>query len=722
MGGKARGYVCENYGAKFTLPNRGPIGANCLANPRDFKTPVAAWEDKETDCRIHVKWCGRFYVTGIDHSPLDVVAWHGNYAPYKYDLRTFSPVGAILFDHPDPSIFTVLTAPSGEEGTANIDFVIFPPRWMVAEHTFRPPWYHRNIMSEFMGLIHGQYDAKEEGFVPGGMSLHNMMLPHGPDAMGFEKATTADLKPVKLDDTMAFMFETRFPQHLTRYATELETLQDDYIDCWTDLEKKFDGTPIEGKWSEIKDMKLATLRNGTRDGKLVVVSNDLTRCTVVNHIAATLAGRARRLDEAGPRLERTGRRPGNGSQPTERFHEHDALSPLPRAYQWADGSAYVNHVELVRKARNAEMPQSFWTDPLMYQGGSDSFLAPREPIRMADEAWGIDMEGEVAVIVDDVPMGATVDEARDAIRLVMLVNDVSLRGLIPAELAKGFGFFQSQAVHGLFAGRRDARRTGRCLGRRQAASAAAGRSQRQAVRSRRCRRRHDLRFPAADRPCGQDAAAVRRHDRRLGHGVEQARRRAGQAGRRRWRRLFLHCRDPHHRDDRDRQTEDAVHALRRHGAHRDEGQRTGIRSSAPSSRQLNSTGGKSAMAKQFASAGDMTEKKISFSEIGRDLWAFTAEGDPNTGVIIGDDSVMIVDAQATPRLADKVIEKVRSVTDKPIKYVVLTHYHAVRVLGASAYGADADHRIGEMPLHGRRARPGGLGFGIRALPAPVPGP
>ena len=238
-----RGYVCENYGAKFTLPDRGPIGANCLANPRDFKTPVAAYEDKETPCRVVVKWCGRFYDTSIGHSPLDVVAWHGNYAPYKYDLRTYSPVGAILFDHPDPSIFTVLTAPSGEEGTANIDFVIFPPRWMVAEHTFRPPWYHRNIMSEFMGLIHGQYDAKEKGFVPGGMSLHNMMLPHGPDATGYDKATNAELKPVKLEETMAFMFETRFPQQVTKYAAELETLQDDYIACWDGLERKFDGTP-----------------------------------------------------------------------------------------------------------------------------------------------------------------------------------------------------------------------------------------------------------------------------------------------------------------------------------------------------------------------------------------------------------------------------------------------------------------------------------------------
>ncbi|MGB6117586.1 MAG: homogentisate 1,2-dioxygenase [Mesorhizobium sp.] len=246
--GPARGYVCENYGAKFTMPERGPIGANCLANPRDFKTPVAWFEDRETPCRIFVKWCGKFHVTEIDASPLDVVAWHGNYAPYKYDLSTFSPVGAILFDHPDPSIFTVLTAPSGEEGTANVDFVIFPPRWLVAENTFRPPWYHRNIMSEFMGLVNGQYDAKEKGFVPGGVSLHNMMLAHGPDAFGFDKATRTELKPVKLDNTMAFMFETRFPQMLTRFASETTALQDDYADCWSGLKRRFDGTP-EGDWS-----------------------------------------------------------------------------------------------------------------------------------------------------------------------------------------------------------------------------------------------------------------------------------------------------------------------------------------------------------------------------------------------------------------------------------------------------------------------------------------
>jgi homogentisate 1,2-dioxygenase len=179
--GQARGFVCENYGAVFTLPGRGPIGANCLANPRDFKTPVAAFEDKDAPTRIMMKWCGQFHESFIDHSPMDVVAWHGNYAPYKYDLRTYAAVGSITFDHPDPSIFTVLTAPTSEEGTANIDFVIFPERWLPQEDTFRPPWYHKNIMSELMGNVYGQYDAKPNGFAPGGISLHNCMLPHGPD-------------------------------------------------------------------------------------------------------------------------------------------------------------------------------------------------------------------------------------------------------------------------------------------------------------------------------------------------------------------------------------------------------------------------------------------------------------------------------------------------------------------------------------------------------------
>ncbi len=246
--GPARGFVCENYGQKFDLPNRGPIGANCLANPRDFKTPVAHFEDHEVQSRVIVKWCGQFHTSDIAHSPLDVVAWHGNYAPCKYDLSTFSPVGAILFDHPDPSIFTVLTAPSGVEGTANIDFVLFRERWMVAENTFRPPWYHKNIMSELMGNIYGIYDAKPEGFVPGGMSLHNMMLPHGPDADAFEGASTVELTAKKLDNTMSFMFETRFPQHLTEFAATEAPMQSSYQDCWDCIEKKFDGTPT-GSWT-----------------------------------------------------------------------------------------------------------------------------------------------------------------------------------------------------------------------------------------------------------------------------------------------------------------------------------------------------------------------------------------------------------------------------------------------------------------------------------------
>lgn len=243
---QSRGYVCENHGAKFTMPERGPIGANCLANPRDFKTPVARYEDSDTPHRVVVKWCGQFHETRIGQSPLDVVAWHGNYAPCKYDLRTFSPVGAILFDHPDPSIFTVLTSPSGEEGTANVDVVIFPERWLVAEHSFRPPWYHLNIMSEFMGLIYGQYDAKEQGFVPGGMSLHNCVLPHGPDADAFSKASSIPLEPKKLSQTMAFMFEMRFPQQLTQFAVGLRTLQENYGDVWKGIGKNF--RPDRREW------------------------------------------------------------------------------------------------------------------------------------------------------------------------------------------------------------------------------------------------------------------------------------------------------------------------------------------------------------------------------------------------------------------------------------------------------------------------------------------
>lgn len=238
--GPARGYLCENYGGAFTLPERGPIGANCLANPRDFHTPIAAFEDRDAPSKMYVKWGGTLWATEIERSPLDVVAWHGNYAPYKYDLRRYSPVGPVLYDHADPSIFSVLTSPSETPGTANIDFVIFSDRWLVAENTFRPPWYHMNVMSEFMGLVYGQYDAKPQGFVPGGVSLHNTMLPHGPDVEAFEKASNVELKPHKLEGTLAFMFETRFPQRVTAFAAQTEALQKEYGGYGHQLQKHFD--------------------------------------------------------------------------------------------------------------------------------------------------------------------------------------------------------------------------------------------------------------------------------------------------------------------------------------------------------------------------------------------------------------------------------------------------------------------------------------------------
>ncbi|MFO1036253.1 MAG: homogentisate 1,2-dioxygenase [Geminicoccaceae bacterium] len=245
MDGPARGYLCENYGGALTLPERGPIGANCMANQRDFLTPVAAYEAREVPSRLYVKWGGSLWVTEIGQSPLDCVAWHGNYAPYKYDLRRYSPVGPILYDHADPSIFTVLTSPSETAGTANLDFVLFSDRWLVAENTFRPPWYHINVMSEFMGLIYGQYDAKPQGFVPGGCSLHNMMLPHGPDREAFEGASKAELKPRKLENTMAFMLETRFPQRVTAWAAGLPELQQGYGIYGQDLRKLFDPSSPE---------------------------------------------------------------------------------------------------------------------------------------------------------------------------------------------------------------------------------------------------------------------------------------------------------------------------------------------------------------------------------------------------------------------------------------------------------------------------------------------
>ncbi|WP_426751074.1 homogentisate 1,2-dioxygenase [Myxococcus sp. Y35] len=235
--GQASGYVCENHGAYFRLPDLGPIGANGLANPRDFLTPVAAFEDVERPTEVVQKFQGKLWSARYGHSPLDVVAWHGNLAPYKYDLARFNTINTVSFDHPDPSIFTVLTSPSEVPGTANCDFVIFPPRWMVAEHTFRPPWFHRNVMSEFMGLVHGVYDAKAGGFAPGGASLHNCMSGHGPDRASYEQAVQAELKPHKIKDTLAFMFESRWVIRPTRFAMESPALQPDYDACWAGFQK-----------------------------------------------------------------------------------------------------------------------------------------------------------------------------------------------------------------------------------------------------------------------------------------------------------------------------------------------------------------------------------------------------------------------------------------------------------------------------------------------------
>jgi homogentisate 1,2-dioxygenase len=239
--GAARGYICENFGALLRLPDLGPIGSNGLANPRDFETPVARYEDVEGEFELVAKFGGQLWSAKIGHSPLDVVAWHGNHAPYRYDLRHFNAIGSISYDHPDPSIFLVLHAPTDSPGVDSLDFVIFPPRWLAGEDTFRPPWFHRNVASEFMGLIHGAYDAKAEGFVPGGASLHNCMSGHGPDAATFDKASAADTsRPQKVADTMAFMFETRTPLVATGYALNSAQLQGDYQACWAGMAKHFD--------------------------------------------------------------------------------------------------------------------------------------------------------------------------------------------------------------------------------------------------------------------------------------------------------------------------------------------------------------------------------------------------------------------------------------------------------------------------------------------------
>jgi homogentisate 1,2-dioxygenase len=236
-GGPARGYVAENHGAPFRLPDLGPIGANGLANPRDFETPVAWFEDVEGEYELVQKFLGSLWRTELGRSPLDVVAWHGNYAPCKYDLRKFNTIGTVSFDHPDPSIFTVLTSPSDVPGTANVDFVIFPPRWMVAEDTFRPPWFHRNVMSECMGLLYGAYDAKADGFRPGALSLHNQMSGHGPDVASWKGASKAELKPHKIDGTMAFMIESRWVFAPTRFAQDTSALDEDYDQAWDGFPK-----------------------------------------------------------------------------------------------------------------------------------------------------------------------------------------------------------------------------------------------------------------------------------------------------------------------------------------------------------------------------------------------------------------------------------------------------------------------------------------------------
>lgn len=238
--GPSRGYVCENFGAFLRIPDLGPIGSNGLANPRDFLTPQASFEEIEGQFELIAKFQGHLWRADIGHSPLDVVGWHGNHVPYKYDLRKFNTIGSISFDHPDPSIFLVLTSPTDTPGVGNLDFVIFGSRILAMQDTFRPPWFHRNIASELMGLIHGAYDAKADGFAPGGVSLHNCMTGHGPDAATFDKASKADTsKPDYITDTMAFMFESRAVIRPTQQALEAGHRQRDYITCWDGLGKQF---------------------------------------------------------------------------------------------------------------------------------------------------------------------------------------------------------------------------------------------------------------------------------------------------------------------------------------------------------------------------------------------------------------------------------------------------------------------------------------------------
>jgi homogentisate 1,2-dioxygenase len=251
--GPSRGYVLELFGHNhFQLPDLGPIGANGLANPQDFLHPVAAYEDREDiTYTMLTKFGGKLFQCQQAFSPFNVVAYRGNYVPYKYDLRKFCCMNSVTYDHPDPSIYTVLTCQSDTPGVAIADFVIFPPRWMVMEHSFRPPWYHRNCMCEYMGMIYGVYDAKSggsgkkgekptTGFVPGGGSLHSPMQAHGPDHGAYSKAMAVDLKPHFFDGGLAFMFETKYTLKLTAWAASAENRDVEYHKTWASLPRRFD--------------------------------------------------------------------------------------------------------------------------------------------------------------------------------------------------------------------------------------------------------------------------------------------------------------------------------------------------------------------------------------------------------------------------------------------------------------------------------------------------
>lgn len=253
--GESRGYGLEVYTSHFELPSLGPIGSNGLANQRDFENPAAAFEDIEESYQVVVKYLNKYFHCNWDHSPFDVVAWHGNYSPFKYDLRKFNCINSVTYDHPDPSIYTVLTCPSAEPGVAAVDFVIFPPRWMVMEHTFRPPWYHRNCMSEYMGMIYGQYDAKGEGFIAGGSSLHSCMTGHGPDAESFVKASAVEkLSPFFFGEGLAFMFESKYILKVASSALQSSILQQDYLECWQKLPKLFNGEKNPAiDWDRLKE-------------------------------------------------------------------------------------------------------------------------------------------------------------------------------------------------------------------------------------------------------------------------------------------------------------------------------------------------------------------------------------------------------------------------------------------------------------------------------------